>query len=486
MPNGSTPIDHRSTGRSSTGVITAQPCRGRVGAPFATVRSFRRRVDVVAGGACEGCGASVARTSLGGLWLCDRCADRRVARVTGYPELPEPPPPVTLPDPDGRQHRLGFRVWRAPTGIEVELEEIGGADPDDGYHFAVLGSHDADVDVLVETVTRRATDAIARQQLEPHRHRAGWLLRDDEVEGRLVWGAVRDGGGPYDVVIDGRRLTWDELGQALEPYEGWRFRFVLEDPCDDLRPDAEVIAMPAPRSQEEVPPMPRADGSPTIDEVFAEFLADEENRLAPRTFRNYADVIHLLRDCLNRYGHLSLDAAERDGWEAAFEADEEAFVHVFGPDKIAENVGEFLDYFMIRKVMAGQELLRAAGTVTKKLAKWLGERGYLDEGAVEVAVERGSDAARDLPKAEKLSRLLFEQARKSAIDVHTLEDDDYVEDYLMIERVVPGELWFEGEIGPVRVASAISDIAQPGWSVNIVLGRAGGAWHVLEVGNVYP
>ena len=71
-------------------------------------------------------------------------------------------------------------------------------------------------------------------------------------------------------------------------------------------------------------------------------------------------------------------------------------------------------------VMAGEELLRAAGTVTKKLAKWLGERGDLDPTAVNIAVERGADAAHDLPKAEKLSRLLFERCRKTTIDADAL------------------------------------------------------------------
>jgi hypothetical protein len=217
--------------------------------------------------------------------MCDRCADRRVARITGYPELPEPPPPANLPGPDGREHRLQFRVWRAPTGIEVEPQETGVADPDDGNHFAVLGSHDADVDALVEAVTRRATDGIAKQQLEPHPHRAGWLLRDDDVAGRLVWGGEREHGGPCDVVVDGPRLTWDELGHALEPYEGWRFRLVLEDPCDDLRPDADVIAMSAPRAQE-VQPMSGTAGRQTIDEALAEFLVEQEKRLASRTFRS--------------------------------------------------------------------------------------------------------------------------------------------------------------------------------------------------------
>lgn len=434
--------------------------------------------------ACEDCGGPDVRTSLGGVWLCDRCADRRVARITRYPELPDPPPPVTLRGPDGREHHLRYRLWRAPTGIEAELEELG-ADPDYGYHFTVLGAHDADVDGLLEAVTRRAADAIRRQQLELHPHRAGWLLRDDHVEGLLVWGPERDQGGPYDAVVDGRCLTWGELGHALEPYEGWRFRLVLEDPCDDLRPDADVIAMPAARALE-VQPMPPTPGSPTIDEVLSEFLAEQEKRLAPRTFRNYAEVIELLRHCLNGYGHQSLDDVERQRWEDAYERNEGAFVHTFAPDKIAESVGEFLNYFMIRKLMAGEELLRAAGTVTKKLAKWLGDRRYIEEDAVRIAVERGADAARDLPKAERLSRLLYEQARKSTIDARALDEEHYVEDYLTIERVDPGTLWFEGDIGPVKVPKAASDIAKPGWSVNIVLGRPGDTWRVLEVGNVYP
>jgi hypothetical protein len=190
---------------------------------------------------------------------CDRWSVRGVRRVrrrgrrllahrcvTGAPIAASPASPGT-PSCPNRRHQ---RTCQAQTGASTASSSVSGgplrgsssssrrptvADPDDGYHFAVLGSHYADVDALVGALTRRATDGIAEQQLEPHPHRAGWLLRDDDVAGRLVWGGEREHGGPYDVVVDGRRLTWDELGHALEPYEGWRFRLVLEDPCDDLR-----------------------------------------------------------------------------------------------------------------------------------------------------------------------------------------------------------------------------------------------------------
>ncbi|MGH8971844.1 MAG: DUF7713 domain-containing protein [Acidimicrobiia bacterium] len=441
-------------------------------------------------GNCEDCGTANPRVGLGGIDLCDRCADRRIAQITGFPELPGPPPPFVVRGADGRPHELVPRLWRAPTGIELELEEAG-VPAGEGYHLAVLGAHDADVGELFDHLRRRAEVEVGRQYLERRPDGAGWHLEGAEVAGRLVWGDARELGGPYDVVVDGQTLTWDALGRALEAYEGWSFQLVIDDRhLEDLRPDGDVISF-APMAkhageEEQIVPDVSDIPSPTIEEVFAEFLAEQEKRLAPRTFRSYSEVIELLGHCLNNYGHQSLNDAERRRWEGRYDQDEAAFTRLFGPDKIAENLGEFLGYFMIHKVMAGEELMRAAGTVTKKLAQWLGHQSYLDTDAVEIAVERGGDAARDLPKAEKLSNLLHQHARRTTIDTDALDEHDYVEDYLMIERVEPGQLWFEGSIGPVAVPNTASALAQPGWSVNIVLGRQGNTWHIIEVGNVYP
>lgn len=136
--------------------------------------------------------------------------------------------------------------------------------------------------------------------------------------------------------------------------------------------------------------------------------------------------------------------------------------------------------------MAGEELLRAAGTVTKKLAKWMAANGYLDAAAADEAVERGTSAARDLPRAERLSRLLFDQAQRGAKDCGDIADDDIVEDYFTIERVEPGALWLTGDAGPVKVSDEASSLAQPGWSVYLVLARTAQGWKLLESDNVYP
>jgi hypothetical protein len=99
---------------------------------------------------------------------------------------------------------------------------------------------------------------------------------------------------------------------------------------------------------------------PTIQDLLARFLADQRARLAPRTYRNYEYVVEPLSHCLNAYAYQGLNELDRKRWEKAFDADdEEAFCRIFGAGHIVENLGEFLGYFMVRKVIAGQELIAA-------------------------------------------------------------------------------------------------------------------------------
>jgi len=225
----------------------------------------------------------------------------------------------------------------------------------------------------------------------------------------------------------------------------------------------------------------------TIGQVLAEFLADQRARLSARTMRNYEDVISLFRDCMNGYGPNALGGGDYARWKKAFDGgDFEAYCHLLGPGYILGNVDEFLGYFMIRKVMAGQELLRAAGTVTKKLAAWLCENGYAGEDARDRAAEAGTAAARDLPRAEELAALLYRQSRAARFLGPPAQGRKVIEDQLMIERAEHGAIWFEGGIGPVRVSGQAAALATPGWRVSIVLAEQAGGWEIAEVGNVYP
>ena len=184
----------------------------------------------------------------------------------------------------------------------------------------------------------------------------------------------------------------------------------------------------------------RVMSRPTIAVALAQFLAEQEQRLAPRTVAQYRDVVELLQHCLNDYAYSSLDKREAERFErlhGTTEGASQEFCTIFGPEHILPHVGEFLGYFMIRKVIASRTLLRAAGTVVKRLAAWLAEQGYVAAEAVELAQERGAVAARDLPRADDLATRLRAFANTWA------EPDaaDQIEDHFQITRIEPGKVW---------------------------------------------
>jgi hypothetical protein len=81
---------------------------------------------------------------------------------------------------------------------------------------------------------------------------------------------------------------------------------------------------------------------------------------------------------------------------------------------------------MVRKVMAGQDLLKASGTVTGKLVRWLAAHGYIDEDMAEDAAEQAREASRDLPMANRLANLLHELADAAPeVDVDALAEEDW-------------------------------------------------------------
>lgn len=236
--------------------------------------------------------------------------------------------------------------------------------------------------------------------------------------------------------------------------------------------------------------------SPTIEQVFEEFLAEQEQRLAPKTLSRYQSVIELLTASLDNYGYEGLSKEERALFEKHFNAkgdEHREFCQLFGPGHIIPNLGFFLGYFMIRKVMmAGPGMKQAAGTVTKKLSKWLAEKGYVSEGEATDGAERGAEAARLLPSAERAAQILAE-AGDFFFDASDLPDEDYMEfDHYTITRVEPGKLWLEcfgsveGVVGPIAVPRKATDLLQKGWDISCALARLCGKWRLVEVANVYP
>ena len=236
-----------------------------------------------------------------------------------------------------------------------------------------------------------------------------------------------------------------------------------------------------------------ADGSqrqiadPTIAQALDRYLAAEQKRLKPRTYARYADVIELLTHSLNSYGPNRIDPTELDHYEQAgydIEAEDPPFCEVFGPAVIPDHLSEFLSYFLPRKVAAGEDFLKSAGTVTRKLSRWLAEQGYVDQVEARLAEDTGATASRDLPAARRLVECL--QAPTSAAPVR----DDDIEGYFEVRRVEAGRLWLidflDGrDYGPVDVPEDASALCRAGWQIAGALAPHGQGYRLVDAYNVY-
>jgi hypothetical protein len=226
---------------------------------------------------------------------------------------------------------------------------------------------------------------------------------------------------------------------------------------------------------------------PNIEAILAKFLKEQKKRLKPRTYQRYEEVIDLLRHCLNGYGHHELvRSSELTLFEKLYFQKNLEFCAIFGPDKIVSSLHNFLNYFMIRKVVASEALLQASGTVTRKLVRWLEEGEYISKEAASEGDRIAYEAAKELPAAERLARLLYGFAQRYAPRHWT----DELDDYFIVEDVQPGLLVLSGPTisgtVEVKVPNEISDHCKEGWTVNLLLGKTPQGWCILETGNVYP
>ena len=223
----------------------------------------------------------------------------------------------------------------------------------------------------------------------------------------------------------------------------------------------------------------------TITKVLSDFLDEQGNRLKPKTFGKYEEVIELLSRFINDYAYNYLNDEETELFDELCEVYGMGFCDVFGPEHILSNVDEFLGYFLVRKVIADKSLLKSSGTVIKKLAKWLVERGYVED--IEDVLEVASKASKELPLAEELRELLYDYSRGSYFD----DFEETVEDIFVVKKIEKGKIWLSGfiydeDIGPVPVPEEFSRNCRVDWCINSAIGRTGKGWKIVEVYQVEP
>jgi hypothetical protein len=134
--------------------------------------------------------------------------------------------PVTLQDAAGEPHTFLIQSLLVPTGHLLKAVEIQDGEPR-GHLFQVLGDFDGDAMALFAKLYRRMRDGLATRHVEEGS--LGWQVTDgSRVVARIEYDPESDDRLPL-LVIDGKELSWNEVGRMLMSFESFTIDMTIRD-----------------------------------------------------------------------------------------------------------------------------------------------------------------------------------------------------------------------------------------------------------------
>jgi hypothetical protein len=157
---------------------------------------------------------------------CYRCFNEEMSARVGVAFDHTPFDPIVLADHDGVPRTSEIRSMLVATGHAMRAEEVPRRERG-GYRFAVLGDFEADAWELFQRLYQKMRRELAVRHIEQTEH--GWQLIDgDRLTGRIEWDDDADGVAPL-LVVDGKALTWQEVGRILMSREGFTLHAEVTD-----------------------------------------------------------------------------------------------------------------------------------------------------------------------------------------------------------------------------------------------------------------
>jgi hypothetical protein len=164
--------------------------------------------------------------------LCGRCFNTAAAGRLGLADFEHVGfEPVCMVDARGNHHEFHFRSRLFGPGLALEAFELRDDCPG-GYRFQAIGEPQDDSLALLGRLIGRMRRALALTHLEDIGHGL-------QVSDRLVLRGTVESDPDEDervpmVVIDGREISWDELGRMVATFEGWQFKLEFRDLSEEI------------------------------------------------------------------------------------------------------------------------------------------------------------------------------------------------------------------------------------------------------------
>ena len=164
--------------------------------------------------------------------LCSQCFNTEVAETAGLEGFEHAKfEPVGLADCTGEVHEFHFRTNLFGTGVALDAFELRDGHPA-GYQFQIIGNPEDDLLVLLGQLIQKMRRGLSTKHLMGGQ--LGLQIAEHRVvRGMIEWDDAYDGRVPL-LIIDGREITWDELGRMLMSFEGWQFKLTVGDKSEEL------------------------------------------------------------------------------------------------------------------------------------------------------------------------------------------------------------------------------------------------------------
>ena len=196
--------------------MTSRATCAECGIPTASYEAVEVTTD---GGACR--------------LLCSCCFNKEMAERAGLRRFEHPRfEPVRLHDADGVAHEFHFRTLLfGDDRLSLEAFELESDGDPGGFKVHVLGDPNGDPFALLAKLVGKMRRLVSMKHVR--NDSAGLQIIDQTVRGRVEWDHVENANTPC-VVVDGKRISWDDFGAMLMAFEGWQFKLELRDPGDEI------------------------------------------------------------------------------------------------------------------------------------------------------------------------------------------------------------------------------------------------------------
>jgi len=164
--------------------------------------------------------------------LCGRCFNEAAASQLGLQGFEHVAfEPVRMVDGRGTEHEFRFQTRLFGTGVAIDAFELRDGSPV-GYRFQAIGEPDHDALELLGKLIGKMRRALALTHLDDTDH-------GPQVNDHLILRGTVDSDPDEDhrapmVVIDGREISWDELGRMVATFEGWQFKLEFRDRSEEV------------------------------------------------------------------------------------------------------------------------------------------------------------------------------------------------------------------------------------------------------------